>query len=49
MPYKCIQCGKEVGEEEVIWARWDGTLSTDNGDPYCQSCLPEQPNYDEER
>ena len=42
---RCFVCKKTVNEEEVIYARPDGTLSTMEGKPYCQGCCPEQPKY----
>lgn len=42
--YKCAKCGTMLHEEIVIWALPDGTLNTDTGEPYCDACLPEQPD-----
>lgn len=40
MEYECVGCGKILTDEEVIWATKDGKL-TINGNPYCDSCIPE--------
>ena len=42
--YLCHVCGVEIGEDAIVWAREDGTLDTDKGHPFCESCLPEDPN-----
>lgn len=36
----CHGCAVPVHEEEINWARPDGSLSVDDGDPYCDACLP---------
>ena len=43
--WKCTGCGCFEAAENVLWARADGTLDTDRGDPYCVSCAPEQAEY----
>ena len=39
----CHGCGKRVAEEEIVWALEDGTLSVDEGLPWCVKCVPNQP------
>ena len=39
--WKC-KCGDWIDEDEVIWAKPNGELNTDVGDPYCEVCLPEE-------
>lgn len=36
----CHGCGATLDESEINWARPDGSLSVDDGDPYCDACLP---------
>ena len=40
--WKCTGCGCFEDAEEIVWARPDGTLDTDKGDPYCVSCVPDE-------
>ena len=40
--WKCSVCGLWTDHEEVVWSHMDGTLSTDDGQPYCVHCLPEE-------
>jgi hypothetical protein len=40
--YACYTCGSWLREDEVIWAKEDGTLDTDKGNPYCDCCLPSE-------
>jgi len=42
--YPCCVCGTDIHEEEVIWATPDGRLTVDYGEPYCQHCLPPEPD-----
>ena len=44
--FKCISCGKWINHECVVWARADGTLSTMEGDAYCEGCCPPEPDYE---
>ena len=37
---QCHTCGVWIHEGEVLLATKDGKLSTDLGDPYCDTCLP---------
>ena len=39
----CYGCGKKLNEDEAIHATENGILSTGYGDPYCDECLPEEP------
>ena len=41
--WKC-KCGDWVDDDDVIWAMPDGTLDTDKGEPFCDVCLPQDPN-----
>lgn len=44
LEYSCAGgCGEWLGEDEVIWARRDGTLDTDTGLAWCDGCLPPEP------
>lgn len=43
----CHGCGATLDENEITWARPDGSLSVDDGDPYCDNCLPEQQEDDD--
>lgn len=38
----CVDCGKRMSEDDVIWARPNGELSTmaDDALPFCDACLP---------
>ena len=38
----CFGCGARLDEDTVVWARPDGTLSTTDGFPYCDGCLPNE-------
>lgn len=40
--WKCKGCGSWLDDEDVVWATEDGKLTTDKGDAYCDSCLPEE-------
>jgi hypothetical protein len=43
--YECIgKCGVWMDEDEVIWATPDGRLNTDTGSPFCEACLPADPD-----
>lgn len=44
---QCIKCDMSYGIDNIIYAKQDGTLSSSEGDPYCEGCLPEQPEYNE--
>jgi len=44
--YSCAKCLTDVDDEDVIWADVYGNLTTMSGYPYCQSCVPEELNYD---
>lgn len=48
MEYKCHKCGIQLHEDLILWARPDGTLSTDDGLPWCEGCAPSEPDYDAE-
>lgn len=39
-PLPCATCGAPVHPDAVNWARPDGSLSVDDGAPYCDGCLP---------
>lgn len=43
--WKCHICGEWTHEDEVVWVKEDGTLTTRDGNPYCVSDAPEQPDY----
>ena len=49
MATKCCECKIPMLDEQVVWAKKDGTLSTTSPEafPYCEGCCPEQPDYDE--
>ena len=42
--FKCAGCQKFIVEDDVIWAKPDGTLSTTHKDAkaYCIGCCPEE-------
>lgn len=40
--WRCFECDNWVDADEVIWATPDGQLDTDKGNPYCDSCVPEE-------
>lgn len=42
--WKCKGCGTWFDEEQILWVNPDGSLSTDSGDPYCDSCCPPIPD-----
>ena len=37
---QCVTCNMWIHEGDVILATEDGKLTTDIGDPYCDTCLP---------
>ena len=39
----CILCTTELDPDDVVWADPYGNLSTMTGEPYCASCLAEEP------
>ena len=39
----CVICHAPVREDEVTWATPDGRLTTADGEPYCMTCLPSEP------
>lgn len=41
----CIKCNILYDIDNIIYAKQDGNLSVNEGNPYCESCLPEEPNY----
>lgn len=42
--WKCsgANCEAWVEESEAVWATKSGKLDTDKGDPYCDSCVPQE-------
>jgi len=40
--WRCHKCNEWMDADEIVWATEDGELNTDKGNPYCDSCLPEQ-------
>lgn len=40
--WMCKGCNNWTGDEDVIWARPNGVLDTDRGDPWCIDCVPEE-------
>ena len=41
----CESCKETVDADDIVWADVHGNL-TMSGMPYCQACLPNQPDYD---
>ena len=39
---QCHICGVWIHEGDVVMATKDGKLTTDLGDPYCDTCLPDE-------
>lgn len=39
----CVGCGKWLCTDDVVFARPNGELSVEFGDPHCTHCLPPQP------
>lgn len=40
---QCEGCGKDICESEAVYATDEGFLTTGYGDPYCDECLPDEP------
>lgn len=38
----CVECGKWLAIDDVVFMTKDNVLSVIYGDPYCVSCLPSQ-------
>ena len=38
----CYGCGISFTNDEITWATEDGKLTTMEGNPYCDGCLPEE-------
>lgn len=47
----CSQCRILAHEDDIIWSDADGNLDvmSDDSEPYCSYCLPEQPRYEDPR
>lgn len=44
----CIKCLNDFEEGDLLWATPEGELEGDTH-PYCCSCAPNQPNYEEQK
>jgi ribosomal protein L34E len=39
----CVQCGKPLDPDDANYATYYGFMSTRYGNPYCDECLPKEP------